>query len=121
MSKMFCPRQFRIIPRSSKQNLSNNADAYQDRGFLYERQNNLLQAIADFSKVIEINPKFVNIYNRRGIDYKNQGNLSQAIADYTKVIELDPGNSSAYWNRALAYDAKGNVLKQSLIIPRILN
>ena len=35
----------------------NSADAYYDRGILWEKQGNMTQAIADFTQTIKINPK----------------------------------------------------------------
>jgi len=51
---------------------------------------NYNQAIADYDKVIELDPKDSETYINRGRTYYYLGNYNQAIADYDKVIEFDP-------------------------------
>jgi len=50
------------------------------------------QAIANFDKAIEINPRYAEAYNNRGIAYTKKGQYDKAISDYNKAIELDPTN-----------------------------
>ncbi len=59
-------------------------------------------AIADYTKAIELHPKFAISYNNRGLaKYKLQDNTG-AIADYNKAIELDPQDACVYINRGNA-------------------
>jgi Flp pilus assembly protein TadD len=46
------------------------------------------QAISDFNKAIEINPKYANAYNNRGIVYISLGNMVSACHDWLKACEL---------------------------------
>ena len=43
------------------------------------------RAIADFSKAIEINPRYAEVYIRRGIVYRIKGDSDNAIVDYTRA------------------------------------
>jgi tetratricopeptide (TPR) repeat protein len=61
------------------------------------------KAIADYSKVIELDPKIALAYYNRGNVYYYQQEYAQAIADYNKTIELDPKIALAYYNRGIAY------------------
>ncbi len=72
-------------------------------------------AITNLSKVIELNPDYVDAYYFRGLVYIIEEDYDKAIADYTKAIELDPNNNSviakvtgasAYLLRAGAYYEK---------------
>ena len=65
------------------------------------------EAIADYDKAIELNPRLAMVYVNRGFAYSNIGLLDQAISDYTKAIELNPGFAGAYVNRGSAYLSKG--------------
>ena len=70
------------------------------------------QAIADYTKSIEIDPKHPNIhyaYNNRGLAYMHKGQDDQAIADYNFAIELNPKYAEAYLNRGLAYESIKNI------------
>jgi len=80
-----------------------SAKFYFNRGFEYAKKGKLDQAIADYTKALELNPKFDWAYYNRGNAYEKKGRHARAIADYTKVIELNPRYAAAYNNRAIAY------------------
>lgn len=91
--------------------------AYNCRGCAYFAEyeldnsvDNLENAIADFSKAIELIPKYAEAYNRRGGAYLSKGNSEGAIADLNKAIELMPEFAEAYYNRGLAYFTKGEFI-----------
>ena len=85
------------------------ARPYYNRGFAYEQQNNLLQAISDYTKAIEIDRNFAMAYTNRGVVYGKQGNLSEAIPDLNKAIEINPNLAEPYNNRGHVYSAQGNL------------
>ena len=61
------------------------------------------KAIADFSKVIELNPGDIKTYLNRGQAYSKNTQYDRAIAYFNKLIELNPGHVEAYLNRGQAY------------------
>jgi tetratricopeptide (TPR) repeat protein len=61
------------------------------------------KAIADFTKIIELNPDDAIAYYNRGMAYSFLQNYSNAIADYNQAIELKPDYANAYYNRGMAY------------------
>jgi tetratricopeptide (TPR) repeat protein len=85
------------------------AEEYYNRGNADKKQGNLTQAMADYTKAIEIDSKHAKAYYNRGNIYGKQGNLTQAIADYTKAIEIDSKYKDAYYNRANNYGKQGNL------------
>lgn len=87
--------------------ISNVEYSYMNRGIAYEAKGLLEQAIADYSKVIEIKPGYDGGYVNRGNAYKAKGLLVRAIVDYNKAIELNQKNDKAYYNRGTVYKAKG--------------
>ena len=64
------------------------------------------EAIADYTKAIEIDPKYVFAYLNRGLAYQDLKMYKEAIADYTEAIELDPNETDAYNHREEAYRLK---------------
>ncbi|MGK7918606.1 MAG: tetratricopeptide repeat protein [Trichodesmium sp.] len=66
-------------------------------------------AIADFSRVIEINPNFAEAYYGRGLAQFDLGNKEVAIADYTEAIKINPNYIDAYFGRAIAKFAVGDI------------
>ncbi|NJO14815.1 MAG: tetratricopeptide repeat protein [Thioploca sp.] len=67
--------------------------AYETRAALYQRNNQLDKAIADYTQLLslipEINNKVIDTYQNRALLYETTGRVNKAIADYSKVIVLD--------------------------------
>jgi tetratricopeptide (TPR) repeat protein len=79
------------------------AQAWVNRGAAYGGLRQYDKAIADYSKAIELDPKFAAAWYNRGAAYVGLRQYDKAIADYSKAIELDP-NGAVYWNnRGLAH------------------
>ena len=74
--------------------------------FFGERQRT--QAIADYTKVIELMPNDAETYANRGNVYCHMGNYHQAIEDYSKIIDFNPQLAYPYSNRGIAYGRLGN-------------
>src|SRR5262249_40784773 len=62
----------------------------------------------DYTKAIDLDPKFAHAYNNRGNAYDAKGDHDRPFADYNKAIDLDPKFAIAYYNRGVAYTAKGD-------------
>ncbi len=87
-----------------------NFMAYNGRGMIYSKIGQYNEAIEDYNKAININPKYYYIfkaYNNIGIAYAQQGQYKEAINDFNKAIALKPGYSDAYYNRGVAYANMG--------------
>jgi len=75
-----------------------------NRGNAYDGTGELDQAIAEFTKAIDLAPKLALAYASRGAAYAKKGDPDQTIADASKAIELDP----KYALRGWAYAKKGD-------------
>ena len=62
--------------------------AYNNRGISYALLGNLIQAIADATKAIQINPNFANAYFVRSVCYQELGDNAKAQADFAKAKQL---------------------------------
>jgi len=80
-----------------------SAEAYKKRGNAYYEKGQYDKAISDYSKAIELNPRYANAYNNRGNVYDEKGLHDKAISDLSKAIELNPKYAVAYNNRAISY------------------
>jgi tetratricopeptide (TPR) repeat protein len=107
-------------PRNTK------ADSYFKLGRSSVEGKDYAQAIADFDKAIDIDPKYVEAYFWRGHAYLERGNdyldnqdnhhlakqdYEQAIANFTTVIGFKtepPPLPATYGRRGLAYDRRGD-------------
>ncbi len=69
------------------------------------RSGKLDEAVADFDKVIRLNPRYAEGHYNMGLALTVKGQLSESIEEYRKAIEFDPAFVNAYNNL-------GNVLLQ---------
>jgi len=90
-----------------EQTESMEAEFYYNRGIAYGKKGQYDRAISDFTKAIEIDPRYAEAYNNRGIAYGKKDQYDQVISDFTKAIEIDPRYAEAYNNRGIAYGKKG--------------
>jgi tetratricopeptide (TPR) repeat protein len=95
--------------RQASQPNSKEANAYNERGIAKGVKGDIDGAIADFTRAIELYPKYGTAYNNRGLAKKNKGDLDGAIADCTRAIELDSKDAGAYSNRGIAKQARGDL------------
>ncbi|MGV3731569.1 MAG: tetratricopeptide repeat protein [Sphingopyxis sp.] len=58
------------------------------------------RSVAEFDKIILLNPKFVDAYVSRGWSLYQLERFDDALRDLNKAIRLDPSNNFAYHNRA---------------------
>ena len=93
-------RSLVLVPRS---------EGFRWRGLIKEAKGLYDEAIADFNKAIEADPKHSRAFANRGIVKQIKGLLDDAIADYSKAIELDPTSALAYTNRGNGRFSKGMV------------
>jgi tetratricopeptide (TPR) repeat protein len=77
---------------------------FKGEAYVMKRQND--EAIAEYNKAIEINPRFVEAYNSRGAVYLKKFQFDLAISDFSKAIEINPKDAEAYHNRGTTYHVK---------------
>lgn len=66
------------------------------------------RAILDFSKVLELNPKFMVAYVMLASISSRKKEYDQAIKILDQAIEIDPKFTNAYTNRGFAYLQQNN-------------
>lgn len=82
---------------------SNAFLAYFNRGLLRCSQGCSDLALADFNKVIELNPNYAPAYVERGSAYDSKGRLDLALADFNRALQLRPGIPQAHNGRGWVY------------------
>jgi tetratricopeptide (TPR) repeat protein len=76
---------------------------YVNRGNLLRDNNRPDEALKDYNKAIELNPRFAIAYFNRGTLFKNVKRNDEALKDFNKAIELDPSYAKAYCNRGIVF------------------
>jgi hypothetical protein len=71
---------------------------------LQEAQLHYDEAIEQYNKAIELDPKYAIAYSHRGHAYASKDQYDLAIADYDKSIALAPENGYPYYHRGYAYE-----------------
>jgi protein O-mannosyl-transferase len=91
---------------------------YYIKGLALYRQNLLEQAIANFQKSIEINPRFDKIYNDLATIYNRQGQIEKAVFYWNKAIQINPERpeplNNLAWLRATHPDKKYRNFAESI-------
>ena len=90
------------IEPDARDHLQRGIEAYQKR--------ELDDAIAYYTKAIELDPADISItspaYYNCGLAYYGKGEVERAIVDYTRAIELNPNFDAAYYNRGVVHYEK---------------
>lgn len=89
-------------------NLGNDdlSNAYYCRGNAYVMKESYDNAMEDFNKALELNPKNWFAYALRGFVYTKKNLLDKALADLNRAIELNPKDAVAYIFRSHIYVEK---------------
>src|SRR5215470_19403299 len=72
---------------------------YFNRGVVEKADGDFDGAIADYTRAIELDPKYAAAYSDRGNAKQAKGDLDGAIADCDHAIELDSKDATARKNR----------------------
>lgn len=80
-----------------------HAVLYSNRGVFYLDMQEYTNALADFTKAIELDPFQARHYAHRGLVYLILKEYRQALEDYNKALELNPNNLEFYRQRALCH------------------
>jgi Tfp pilus assembly protein PilF len=83
----------------------NNQDAigHYNRGVDYIQQEKYDLALAEFTKAINIDPRYAEAYLNRGFLYEQQEKPDLALSDYNQAININPRLAEAYNNRGFLY------------------
>ena len=87
--------------------IPNLASIYVARGVDYRNKLQFDQALADFAKALELNPKDADAVFESGVVYEWKKQKDEAIAQYSRAIALNPDLIGPYNMRGVAYASKG--------------
>jgi tetratricopeptide (TPR) repeat protein len=97
------------LPSSSPR----SGHAYVERASRDKKMRKWNDALADYTRAIQLEPNSVDAHYYRGVLYRDLGNLGQALADLNLVIREDPKWLLAYLTRANIY-AKQNEIEKAI-------
>jgi Flp pilus assembly protein TadD len=85
------------------------AEAHNNLGNLYVRQQQLPAAISEFRAAIALNPNYAMVHNNLGSAYVLIGEELLAIQEFIAALRLDGAYVSPYYNLASLYARRGDV------------
>lgn len=83
------------------------AEDWFGRGLAALRSHHYEEAIAAFSKALEMDPDRIEAYNNRGISWCKKGEYDRAVDDYNKALEINSRAVEIYNNRGAIWFYKG--------------
>lgn len=85
------------------------AEAYNNRGTVYNSQDMFNLAISDYTAAIELELDFHVAYYNRGVAYFLKSDYDSAIENFNETIRVNPDFPDAYYTRAAAYLFNGEL------------
>ena len=84
-----------------------DAEGFNRRGNQYSRNGAYEQAIADYTRALELDDTLADAWFNRGCSFYEMGMYDESIEDLTRpsktAIEIDPTDDNFYGRRSLAY------------------
>lgn len=71
------------------------------------QQGKMAEAIAEFQKAVDLDPKYAAAHLNLAYAYDRHGQVDMAMVQYQKVIDLQPQNLFAHNNLGVLYDKQG--------------
>jgi tetratricopeptide (TPR) repeat protein len=104
-----------------------SAEKYMQAGFINFQQQKYDEAIADYEKAIQLQPRAAAAYNMVGMAYRFKYNKlgvpefrEKEMAAFQKAVEIDPKNWVALINLATDYYGEGQKAKAAPLFKKAL-
>jgi tetratricopeptide (TPR) repeat protein len=85
----------------------NDPDVWFMRAFAYGALGQQDRAVADYSKLIDMNLYGGMVWNNRGVAYRALGQQDKALTDFTEAVRLQPEDVFAWRQRGDIYAGRG--------------
>ncbi len=85
------------------------ATGYYDRGNLFLNHNKFDEAIADYTRALELHPQMVFAFFNRGNAYAAKNDYDTAIVNFDNALTLNSAFPDCFVKRGLAHFGKGDI------------
>lgn len=69
---------------------------YYNQAYKHQRQNNAQEALTNYDRAIELNPRYLMAYMNRGALRASAGNYEGALSDLALALKIDPNSAETY-------------------------
>lgn len=97
-----------------------NAQAFYQRGLLYQTERQHQLAVADFTSANGLMPQWVDPLVGRAVSYLATDKVREAASDLDEAVQADPQNGQAWVARGVAYERLGDKTKAAGSFARAL-
>lgn len=98
-----------------------NAEAFYNRGLIYQNNRQHQLAIDDFTSASGLTPQRPEPLLARAISYLAMDRLKEAAADLDEAAQADPQNAQVWTTRGIAYERLGDKNKAAACYSRAIN
>ena len=91
-----------------------SSDEYHQKGYELRRKGKFTQAIEEYSKALQKDPRHFKALFNRAFAFDKVGEHKAAVRDYSRALDVDPANSYAYYNRGISHDRQKNYFEASV-------
>ncbi len=102
---------FKEKPRELEVSEGFSAIDYNYRGVTYDKLDKYTEAVADYTRALELDSTFVLAYNNRGATFERLRRYDEALIDYSSAIQQAPTLAHAYYNRGNVFSKKKKSLE----------
>jgi tetratricopeptide (TPR) repeat protein len=81
-------KEINMVNLVEPKDISKDANTYYNNGNAYGRKGLYDEAIKDYTKAIQVNPKYAEAYYNRGIAYYKKGLTNLSISNWKKAVDL---------------------------------
>jgi tetratricopeptide (TPR) repeat protein len=90
------------VVHSSASTLAWRAETICSRGSELLGRGRIDEAIAEYSKALELDPNHAKAHNNLGVSFARRGKIDDAIGQYRQALEIEPNYMEAHMSLALA-------------------
>ncbi|CAN5258010.1 hypothetical protein BH10ACI1_BH10ACI1_23250 [soil metagenome] len=87
---------------------TNNAEYYADLADGYYEKDDFDNALVNYNKAIQLDPRSAGSYVRRGFIYHYTGEVAKAYEDYDTAVRLNPALKNEAYMKCMIYDVSND-------------
>lgn len=76
---------------------------YFSAGQIHQSMRESAEAIAAYTKTLELSPIAIDAYRNRGMEHFKLGHVRESIEDFNQELKLEPAGRAHHWMRGLSY------------------
>ncbi len=97
------------LPKTATPEIFKDSNYYFNMGTFHQEAGDHQEALINYQKAAELDPRNPEIYNNIGLIYKKLRMYDASLEQFMRALYIDPNFSKAYNNIGVVYYKKGNI------------